>query len=169
MNTSAWMGTTSGPRGSVAITHAQARLASGGSLRHELVLQMPMREGRAVRLDPKAWPEKPVVLQMPPVGRVPVRMAEAPQSWARIRPLPAGGERGMWWSADSRSEPFVQGRAQFPFVEVGLELQVQAWWEGGVAPASLVRTGPTKAGEEVLVEIDAEHGPGGLTLDEQDV
>ncbi len=163
--------------GTLTLEHAQTYLGPGGDAktRFELGLGIPLRDAARVAIDPKSLPKEPIVLRMPPTGSVTIKMAEAPESWARIRVLPSKGtsvfERGadtFWSNYTPAHAKFEHGVARFANVALGLQVQVEAFWKDAVAPARFVHAGPTTAGENVAIEIDAQHGPGGIQVGAQD-
>ncbi len=157
-----WSRRTSGDDGLVVLEHAQSLLRpSSGEF--ELVPGVPLREfaGRRFRAD--AALEQPIVIRLPETGSVSVRMPEVGGSWARIRAVAssANGERTPWSNLAAPHAEFEHGVARFPYVGLGLELEVEANWLDWLAPARSSHFGPTKPGDDVAIEIGAQFGPNG--------
>ncbi len=163
-----WNAVTAGPGGVAILPHAQTLLERPifpwqRRAPKEVRLGIPLLDPVRVPIDP-ASPYAPLRLQLPPTGSVTVEMADAPMAWTRMRPAPAKRNE-VWWA---RTPPYARiehGRAQFPYVQIGLELEVEAAWKGMLETPLLFGPGPKIAGEEVVFRFEGRDGPGGIVLD----
>ena len=118
-----------------------------------LPLTLLERVERTFQLD--ALPSDPIVLTLPPCGSVVVTVEEADGSPCerncRVVLTPAGGNPDL--SQMFMGEAVEGGRVRFPFVEVGMDLVVEARAESGGKPATTTAAGPAAVGEEVRLSV----------------
>ena len=152
-------------------------LVARRDLHLEVQAVVPVEPRPALRLDPEALPEEPVVLHLPPCGRLVVRVLDfgggpAPPGTEVVAvpepppdlPLP------LLESLFTRHTPVPTqgGRAVFPWTGLGQEILVAARMPTRSVPLQKSVQGPVAAGEEVEVVLQPE-SPGtwitGIALD----
>jgi hypothetical protein len=130
-------------------------------------LSFPLADPVEVLLESESFPSEPVEPVLPATGSVSLELVDsngAPcsvRTWAYLQPLTksrtdperaeCGPRFGAWLDHESR--------ARFPHVGLGLDLQASTDGTGIVKPASGFGKGPTKAGENVEIDltVDATH------------
>ena len=150
-----------GPEGRVEFRHLDSLLpepSDGFPIR----VSLPIASARPIRwtLDASRVPEEPVRLVLPDTGTVAVELRDdggAPVSaWVHVTPIrvpaddPSGRSTGSRVSVRTR-----EGRAFFPFVEVGGDVLVEADPDDRASPESKVIAGPAKPGKTVTVKLTA--------------
>ncbi len=153
----AWIGTTD-EQGVARALHLKFIVERDSAIESFAALGIPVAKREFIPLDEDAPPREPIELRMPPTGRV---VVEGPrQDWGElcIRRAPdleiePFGARSWSNYAPGRRRP-RDGRAEFPHVEIGLKIQVQAWWLGLDEPISIIAAGPAQAGETSTIRIE---------------
>lgn len=164
-----WHARTDAKDGVARLPHAQILMTQPEMLRYYVGIAIPQAEPELIEIDPADLPDGPVVLHLPATGSLVVEMSPAPGAFARCRAVPgedpSGFQHGVatfWGFGGPDRASFVDGRARFEHVELGLELQVEARWDGMVNPAQRVVQGPREAGQVVVVRFEGRDGPGGI-------
>jgi hypothetical protein len=144
-----------GADGTVAVLPQRLDELATGTPLLTATLAFPLREGPRHDLDLHALPEEPVVLQLPPTGRVTVLLTDTDgQSTDDLRVTlraTATSSEDSWASSDHRLATLA--RAEFPFVGLGLRLVAEARLENTNEPVLVEFDGPASRGEHVTVEL----------------
>jgi len=162
---------TEGPSGMVRFRHAEMLFENLEEKDRGLVaLLVPLKKMVLREFDPKAFPKDPLVLTLPPTGRVEVHV-RGPKG-----PVPdgkaiavlsvaldkkdlderAGPPLSMWASPREKVEG---GKAVFPFVGLGLNLEVKvakvssSMMMGGGKPVSVKGPGPVSPGGTAVFHV----------------
>ena len=156
---------TEGEEGIALFENAQRFVhlgSAGGGAIVLAYLPIPLEHRIEAVLDPEEPPQEPIRLVLPgPTGRVVVTMPEVPaesgsswRPWASLWPVEAGAQAAAVHpgSPIGRVWP-VEGRAVFPFVGLGLELEVRGFWPGLSGPVVRCAAGPVRPGQEVSIEL----------------
>jgi hypothetical protein len=149
---------TSDEAGVARFPHAQWLRRPRPSMSLKLALGVPLREPVEIALDPAALPSEPPVLVLPPCGRVEIELAPVRKGTARLRAAQTASAhtRGMWNSSAPWRAALVDGRASFPHVGLGVELELELRWRGLAEPWTDRFDGPHTAGETVVHPIGDE-------------
>ncbi|MBK7874697.1 MAG: hypothetical protein IPJ77_02930 [Planctomycetes bacterium] len=114
------------------------------------------------KFDPDRVPSSPVRLVVPATGRVVVPLPTGQRAYARLRAALPGTDfdKRPWPLKVPYRNEGTDGRAVFPHVELGVEVEYEVWWSGLAAPRRGKAKGPTKPGEEVtLPRLDSFEDP----------
>lgn len=105
------------------------------------------------RFDPDHPPSSPIKLVVPDTGRVVVPLPAGQRSYARLRAGLPGVEidKRPWPLKVPYRNETTDGRAVFPHIELGVDVEYEVWWSGLAAPRRGKAKGPSKPGEEVTV------------------
>ncbi len=140
--------------------------------RHEVAVTAPLSRDVRQDLDPAALPDEPIVFRLPPTGSVVVEVTDLED-----RPAADGTVVGLAESTDPDDRldhgglflarqaraTTSQGRARFPVVGVGLELEAVARLEGLPVALQARAPGPGQAGECARIHLRPERAPTWLT------
>lgn len=144
--------------GIARLEHVESVLSQGGAQEWSLALAITAAKPIGAPLDVERLPSEPVRLVLPPTGACDVRIVD--QAGEAVlesfdvtlgATLPGTDERQRRRSEREGSlAPDVRdGVAEFPFVELGLELGASARRAGGWVQQSVRGLGPKRAGEKV--------------------
>jgi hypothetical protein len=145
-----WIAKT-GSDGTLRIRNVEAILADQGLGPGELArvgLPAPLDPPVERWFDPRAFPDQPLELVVPACGALRVRLVGKPGA-----PLPADGDLHLRGSAAREIVvPFERGEARVPNVALGRSLEIGIFFRSGCRTQCRV-DGPSRAGEELLVEL----------------
>jgi hypothetical protein len=120
----------SGEDGTARFPHFQRHLPErvDPSMRLVVELGVPLAEPVEIELDPGASYDAPLRLALPPCGSVEIVAPGVARGSARLRKAPAADSRGgrMWSNYAATRVAIVDGRARFPYVGVGIPIEVEA-------------------------------------------
>ncbi len=122
---------TRGPEGIAHFLHTNVFLQQRGKRAKGLAaLLVPLKEPLVKEFDPRNPPSEPIVLTLPPAGKVRLLVkgtkGPIPGEWCLAALLPKGEKKGEPRAVSMRPVPILpvkEGRALFPYVGLGLELK----------------------------------------------
>ncbi|HVS11596.1 MAG TPA: hypothetical protein VMS76_17130 [Planctomycetota bacterium] len=150
------LASTNGGNGIAHFPHAQTYLGSEREGERVARLAYPLAEDVAVSIQ-RASLDSPLRLVSPPTGTVSIGCPQARGGTARIRRAPAAEQRIPWFSFEPWRVPVFEGRADFPYVGLGVELEYELTWPEAAMPVKGRAPGPSNPGEAVHIPCAHEH------------
>ncbi|MBL8859802.1 MAG: carboxypeptidase regulatory-like domain-containing protein [Planctomycetes bacterium] len=154
-----WTGMTAGADGLVHARHIEQRVFGEPPFALVALLPIPLRQPVTVPIDIDALPTDPIRLVLPPCGSVLVQVHDSeggpvlPIGLNMVEQKHLGPDGSLGWTTDSFEPALIElGRALYPFVEIGLDLYVDAMTLGQVAHTT--GPGPRVVGEQVVFDLD---------------
>jgi hypothetical protein len=166
-----------GTDGVARLRHLQLRLPAGEGTRHTLALAMPGGTDAQVAFDPAAPPSEPLLLRMPPTGRVEVEVLDADGTpfadgtAVLLQPVISERERARFWDDDSphardqdgMSRAWTQGGiARFEHVGLGVRLEALARHAELSTYIAIESDGLRQAGEQLRIVLRLAEAPTAL-------
>jgi hypothetical protein len=151
----AWIGKTNA-LGEAVVEHVQCIVRPENSQMTYAALGIPVKHRERVDLHGDALPAQPIVFHMPQTGTV-VTEGPQPSTALGIRRArdPAEGGLGQCWSSNTPCQMHPRdGKAEFPYVELGLQIEARAWWKGLGAPLSTTAPGPTELDRTATIRLE---------------
>lgn len=166
-----------GTDGVARLRHLQLRLPAREGTRHTLALAMPGGTDAQVTFDPAAPPSEPLLLRLPPTGRVEVEVLDADGTpfadgtEVLLQPVISERERARFWDDDSphardqdgMSRAWTQGGiARFEHVGLGVRLEALARHAELRTYIAVESDGLRQAGEQLRIVLRLAEAPTGL-------
>jgi hypothetical protein len=150
----AWIGETD-EKGEAIVEHAQCIVRPDDGVPSYAALGIPTQKRECVLLRGGFLPQDPVVFQMPPTGRLVVEGPQQSKGRIHIRRAPDPSSRSRFWSnyTPGRKRP-REGKAEYPYVEIGLRIEARAWWQGLGDVISTIAPGPALSGETATIRLE---------------